>query len=90
MPDDDRADNERDERPCRVPKWKKCLVEGCTEEALSFRDKCWEHMEKTEREEFQEEIVKRARSESLRGADLASVDLHLGNPKTVHFLDPFR
>ena len=41
---------DNDTRPCHVPDTKVCAVEGCNTTALSFRDKCWEHLLEDERE----------------------------------------
>ncbi len=75
MPPDDKVDRERDQRPRHILLQNACATDLCLWSALSFRDRCWRHLTNDEREAFVEEIVRRARSESLEGAHLWSVDL---------------
>lgn len=70
---------EPDHRPCHVPEMKECSADGCKVPALSFRELCWGHIGEEGRRAFREEILQRAQSESLRGAQLIVVDLEGAN-----------
>ena len=80
---------EQDTRPCHVPEPKECAVEGCDWRALSFREKCWEHLNDEERNVFREEIIGRARSESLAKADLSDADLQDADLRDANLQDAF-
>lgn len=53
-----------------------CIVNGCFERSLSRRNKCWEHLNSDERNEYRNEIIGIfGATKSLRGFNLSRVDL---------------
>lgn len=53
-----------------------CEEDGCVQEALSFRNRCWFHFSERKREDYRNEIVKKhKKGESLKGLNMKHVNL---------------